>query len=179
MSMTHILAKVGDAAAGGVGALSTGEALMAAPVLNRPDWLAKMGYTIAEAIDRVGAEWTAIIPQVARQFENEQARKVDADKAAQDALALAAARREPGSDEIDCAATLVTTGCALGYRDASFTFDLLPYGSKRSIRVRMRVRPEDGEPIAAHLREVHELAWRRHAPLDVQPGETRPQWLER
>ncbi|NIJ88345.1 hypothetical protein FHR49_001109 [Xanthomonas campestris] len=35
------------------GPLSTGEALTAALVLNRHDWLAEMGYTIAQALDRI------------------------------------------------------------------------------------------------------------------------------
>ena len=37
---------------GGPGPLSTGEALTAALVLNRHDWLDEMDYTIAEALDR-------------------------------------------------------------------------------------------------------------------------------
>lgn len=37
----------------GPGALSTGEALAAALILNRPEWLANMRYTICEAIDRL------------------------------------------------------------------------------------------------------------------------------
>ena len=41
--LARILAKARDAAAGGIGALSTGEALAAALVLNRPDWLATDG----------------------------------------------------------------------------------------------------------------------------------------
>jgi hypothetical protein len=40
--LAHILAKTRDAAVGGIGALSTGEALAAALVLNRTDWLATM-----------------------------------------------------------------------------------------------------------------------------------------
>ncbi|HYG06880.1 MAG TPA: hypothetical protein VD865_10800 [Stenotrophomonas sp.] len=35
------------------GYLSTGEALTAALVLNRHDWLADMGFTVAQAIDRI------------------------------------------------------------------------------------------------------------------------------
>ncbi|MCC4607289.1 hypothetical protein LL967_05265 [Xanthomonas campestris pv. zinniae] len=35
------------------GPLSTGETLTAALVLNRHDWLAEMGYTIAQALDRI------------------------------------------------------------------------------------------------------------------------------
>ncbi|KFA26349.1 hypothetical protein [Xanthomonas vasicola] len=41
---------------GGPGPLSTGEALTAALVLNRHDWLAEMGYTIAEALDRIDSD---------------------------------------------------------------------------------------------------------------------------
>ncbi|KGT55746.1 hypothetical protein NY96_10170 [Xanthomonas citri pv. fuscans] len=41
---------------GGPGPLSTGEALTAALVLNRHDWLAEMGYTIAQALDRIDSE---------------------------------------------------------------------------------------------------------------------------
>lgn len=178
MSFNHILAKVRDAAAGGRGALSTGEAVMAALVLNRPDWLAEMNYTIAEAIDRLDGDWLALLPKVARTFADEQARGDEAAKVARDALALVAARREPGSDEIDCDATLVTYGSAPGYRDASFTFDLLPHGSQRTLRVSMQVRPEDGERIVGHLTDVHALAWRRDVPLDARPGEMRPRWID-
>ena len=64
----QILAKTRDAVAGGLGALSTGEALAAALVLNRPDWLASMNYTIAEAIERIGPEWIRLIPAAAKQF---------------------------------------------------------------------------------------------------------------
>ena len=42
--------KVREAANGGIGHLSTGEALAAALVLNHADWLAKMGDTISEAL---------------------------------------------------------------------------------------------------------------------------------
>ncbi|MEA9489845.1 hypothetical protein [Xanthomonas campestris] len=38
------------------GPLSTGEALTAALVLNRHDWLADMGYTVAQALDRIDSE---------------------------------------------------------------------------------------------------------------------------
>ncbi|MEP9609046.1 hypothetical protein [Xanthomonas perforans] len=38
------------------GPLSTGEALTAALVLNRHDWLAEMGYTIAQALDRIDSD---------------------------------------------------------------------------------------------------------------------------
>ncbi|MCS3745759.1 hypothetical protein FHY18_001320 [Xanthomonas arboricola] len=38
------------------GTLSTGEALTAALVLNRADWLAEMDYTIAQALDRIDSD---------------------------------------------------------------------------------------------------------------------------
>lgn len=47
------------------GPLSTGEALAAALVLNRADWLDRMDYTIPEALRRLGPEWVAEIPAVA------------------------------------------------------------------------------------------------------------------
>jgi hypothetical protein len=50
---------------------SSGEKVAVALVLNRADWLATCGYTIAEAIERSGQEWVAIIPQVARQLAEE------------------------------------------------------------------------------------------------------------
>lgn len=65
----HLLGKVRDAAAGGKDAWSvqsTGEKLAVAVTLNRFDWLQAMDYTIAEAIERIGPEWTTMIPAVAR-----------------------------------------------------------------------------------------------------------------
>lgn len=64
----HFLHKARDAAAGGHDAWSvqsTGEKLAVALVLNRFDWLQAMGYTIAEAIERVGSQWVGMIPEVA------------------------------------------------------------------------------------------------------------------
>ncbi len=70
--LEHILAKTRAAAEiGRPGPLSTGEALMAALVLNRPDWLIAMEYTIAEAIERIGPEWARLIPAAAKQFKQE------------------------------------------------------------------------------------------------------------
>lgn len=57
--LDQIVAKSRDAAKGGFGALSTGEKLAAAIALNRPDWLQEMGYTITEAMKRIGADWMA------------------------------------------------------------------------------------------------------------------------
>jgi hypothetical protein len=67
----HIVNKARDAKNGGFGVLSTGEKLAAALTLNRADWLADMDYTIAEAIERVGAQWIALIPDAARILRDE------------------------------------------------------------------------------------------------------------
>ena len=48
------------------------ERVAVALVLNRADWLSEIEYTIAEAIERSGPEWVAIIPQIARQLAEEE-----------------------------------------------------------------------------------------------------------
>jgi hypothetical protein len=53
------------------GGLSDGEKLAAALVLNRADVLSEAGYTMAEAIDRLGPNWLAKIPEAARQVASE------------------------------------------------------------------------------------------------------------
>ena len=71
----HLLRKSRDAKRGGQNAWavqSTGEKAAVALVLNRAEWLAQIGYTIPEAIERSGAEWIAMIPQVARQLAEEE-----------------------------------------------------------------------------------------------------------
>jgi len=72
----HLLNKARDAKRGGRDAWSvqsTGEKVAVALVLNRADWLAESDYTIAEAIERAGQEWIAVIPQIARQLAEEDA----------------------------------------------------------------------------------------------------------
>ncbi len=71
----HLLRKSRDAKRGGRdawGVQSTGEKVAVALVLNRADWLAEIDYTIPEAIERTGADWVAIIPQVAHQLSGEK-----------------------------------------------------------------------------------------------------------
>ena len=69
----HLLRKSRDAKRGGAWTVqSTGEKVAVALVLNRADWLAQIDYTIPEAIERSGAEWVAVIPQVARQLADEE-----------------------------------------------------------------------------------------------------------
>jgi len=71
----RLLRKARDAKRGGNEAWtvqSTGERVAVALVLNRADWLAEMDYTIAEAIERSGAEWVALIPRVARELADDE-----------------------------------------------------------------------------------------------------------
>ena len=65
MSFDEIVAKCQAARDGHFGALSTGEKLMAALVLDRPDWLQNAGFTIPQALHRIGPEWSALVPKVA------------------------------------------------------------------------------------------------------------------
>lgn len=51
---------------GGTGPLSTGEALTAALVLNRHDWLTEMDYTIAQALDRIDEDTIPHLADAAR-----------------------------------------------------------------------------------------------------------------
>lgn len=69
----HFFGKTLDAARGGRSAWavqSTGEKVAVALALNRADWLKDMDYTIAEAIDRTGSEWVAILPQIERDIRD-------------------------------------------------------------------------------------------------------------
>ena len=50
----QLLDKCRNARDEGLDCLSTGEQIAAALVLNRPEWLTQMGYTLAEAVDRIG-----------------------------------------------------------------------------------------------------------------------------
>jgi hypothetical protein len=180
--LAQILAKARDAAAGGIGALSTGEALAAALVLNRPDWLIAMNYTIAEAIERIGPEWMRLIPAAAKQFnrDSEEAAYEATEKARQAQLAEFTARQRAEDKAIECSATFVTSGSAPGYRDVFLTFDLKPLeaGSVRSMRTTLRVRPEDCETVMREITDIHRFAWRKGAPIDVKPDEQRPSWID-
>lgn len=70
----HLLGKARDAKRGGKDAWavqSTGEKIAVALVLNKPDWLASMDYTLAEAIERTGSEWLSLVPKVERTLRDE------------------------------------------------------------------------------------------------------------
>ena len=72
----HLLNKARNAKRGGHRAWavqSTGEKVAVALVLNRADWLEELGYTLAEAVERIGQDWVAVITQVAHQLAEEGA----------------------------------------------------------------------------------------------------------
>jgi hypothetical protein len=73
--LIHFLIKAREAKKGGRNAwavMSTGEKVAVALVLNRADWLASIDYTLAEAIERTGAEWLALVPQIAKSLRDEE-----------------------------------------------------------------------------------------------------------
>lgn len=180
--LAHILAKTRAAAErGSPGPLSTGEALMAALVLNRPDWLIALEYTIAEAIERVGPEWARLIPAAAKQFRqaSEAAEYRAAIQAHEARLTKFTARQKSEDETIRFSAKFVTSGSAPGYRDAHLTFDLVPMGDgpKPTIRATLIVRPEDAETVVSDITVVHRFAWRKGPPLDAKTDEQRPQWI--
>ena len=179
--LTQILAKTTDAANGGLGGLSTCEALVAALVLNRPDWLASLEYTIAEALERIGPDWARLGPAAARQFsrETEKAAAAAADKALQDKLVQFSAQKEPNREELDFSAAFITASRAPGYRDVSLTFDLKAIGPGRraTFRASLRVNPRDGEAVVGEIIAAHRFAWARRRPIDAGPEEERPPWI--
>lgn len=179
----HMLGKARDAAAGGINAMSTGEALAAALVLNRPDWLAAMNYTIAEAIDRIGPEWANLVPAVAKEFDRDaQEAAYAAAERARSAKLKEFAGRQQADNELEFSATLVTYGNAPGYRDVSLILDLEPIGEDRgtTVRATVRLNAKDGETVARHIKDVHEFAWNRSGgrPIDAEPNEPRPRWID-
>lgn len=169
----QILGKATDAVNGGFGALSTGEALVAALVLNRPDWLAKMDYTIAEALERIGSDWARFIPAAARQFkrETEETAAAAADKAREDKLEEFSARKAAGEEEIDFSGTLITSAVSPGYRDVSLVFDLKTVGSgpRATLRAAIRVNPRDGRSIVHEIIAAHRIVWPGQAAVRLTP----------
>ena len=68
---TRMLNIAQEAALHGIGTMSLGEALTAALILNRCDWLRERGYSIAEALERIGPGWTARLHEIEKQFYDE------------------------------------------------------------------------------------------------------------
>jgi hypothetical protein len=160
-ALEHLVGKALDAATGGLGALSTGEQLAVALILNRPDWIVEMGYTLAEAIDRVEPQWLSLIPQAARAVATANQALAGAVSSARIAQRTSQLLPDTPDEVIDLTATLVTDGDAPGYRDASFVFDFAAIGSSKTHRAQFRIRPDDAGTIVGHLLDVHRRAWRR------------------
>lgn len=172
----HLTMKVRDAIAmNGTGSMSTGEALAVALVLNRSDWLAKMDYTIAEALNRIDDDWIAIIPQVARSIDAANVVMARANVAAR--VEVAFSDLMAGTGEIDLEAKLVTYRNAPGYRDMTFTFDLRRHVSASTQRVRLQVSAEDCATMVENILDVHRFAWSEDGPIDKLEAERRPRWI--
>lgn len=184
MNFNHLMGKVRDAAMSGINAMSTGEALAVALVLNRHDWLAQCGYTMAQALDRLDPDTIPLIPWAAKVWEQEVGQVQLEQQTRSEDKAVAAIVGQHSDEPVTFTATLVTHSEAPGYRDVGLVFDVRAVGRdqpERWQRVELRIRPEDGEPIVSHIRRVHAFAWAppRARPLDSRPGESRPAWIDR
>lgn len=188
MTIDHLMRVVRHAAAlGDPGPLSLGEALAAALVLNRPDWLADKGYTIAQALDRLDEGDADLLPRAEKlwRVESEARSQVAsiATRANQVADLFGNGFNETVDEPLHLTSQLVTYGEAPGYRDASLVFDVSLVGAgvpPGTYRINLRIRPQDAEPIVSHLLNVHRSAWRidrRH--LDAKDDERRPTWIDR
>ncbi|MFP3637449.1 hypothetical protein [Paraburkholderia sp. SIMBA_054] len=174
--------KAKDADAGGFNVLSIGEKLAVALVLDRPDWIRQLNFTLAEALDRVGPEWARLIPAAAQQFHAQK--DDDANAAASEArqAQLAGMTSQTSNGPLDFSATLVSCGEAPGYRDVYLTLDLRSTDGDHvpPIRACIRIRAEDGGTVATHIAATHRAAWDRNGrPLDASEAERRPAWLDR
>lgn len=181
--LEQIVEKTHGALAGYWGVLSTGEKLATALVLNRPDWLSDAGYTIADALRRIGPEWASLIPVaaelVARQLDRE---REAAAKSARDSRVLQFEQLVVDDEPLYLAGTVITHSYAPGYRHVHLEFDLCPLGSRRLIRADVKIRHQDAETIVRSILRIHRFAWRigkPDGPIDRMPGEERPSWIDR
>lgn len=179
----HLLRASLAAANGSRGVLSTGEHLAAAIVLNRSDWLGELGFSIPEALTRLGEDWVSAIPRVALAVTEELAKQAQAAGIASNAMKVAAAftssdENAPSrSDPVDFDAMLITYGHAPGYRDIDLFLELRRRDTPATLNARIRLMPADSVEIMRHIIEVNESAWRNGEPIDATEGELRPQWL--
>lgn len=174
----HLISKCRQASAVGIDALSHGEALAAALVLNRADWLASMNYTIAEALGRIDDDWIAMIPRAAKLIAESNEVLSKASRSSAEEMVLHSLGEE-GAATIDVRAKLITAGDSPGYRSVSLEFDIQSFNSSASHRLCFSLSLEDTEAIREHIEQAHRFAWRRGAPLDIRAGETKPRWLDR
>lgn len=184
MNFETLMHNVRRAANGGIEAMSTGEALAAALVLNRSDWLSSMDYTIAEALGRIDEPWVGMLSRAEKAWRQESEAYAQAEQIEQKAAIVAsmfgASTRKDDREPLDFSAKLVTWSEAPGYRSISFIFDvsLIGEGKPRDAhRIDLRIGAEDGGRILEQILEVHRFAWRDGKPLDVRPNEVPPRWI--
>lgn len=185
MTFDQLMLNVRRAANGGIGSMSTGEALSAALVLNRSDWLEGMGYTIAEALDRIDEPWVGMLREAERAWRREAEAHAHVQQIEKDAAVAASifgtATKQEESEPLDMSAKLVTYGNAPGYRDVNVVLDVALVGAGKphnSHRVSLSIRPADAETIMFHILEVQRFAWKNGKPLDMQPNEVPPRWVK-
>lgn len=182
----HMLRVSLHAATHGPGVLSTGERLAAALVLNRPDWLAKQGYSIPDALSRIGADWANLIPKVADAVIRELSKRADAKAIVEEGLRISSAFGAHGDGDggdgepptVDFTANLRTYGSAPGYRDVTLVFDLVRAGHQAPLQAALRISADDSISILEHINQVHALAWSKGQPIDATDGESKPCWVQ-
>lgn len=182
MKLEHLMEKVREAADCGIGVMSTGEALSAALVLNRPDWLKAMGYTIAEALDRIDESTIALLRRAERAwqeecFANAQLRQIE-EEAAVATDVLTPAKGEP---KVHLRGTFVSDSFAPGYRDINLHFDVqvVAHGQDaKKHRIVLEVNSNDGPEIMRKIAYAHRVAWDESQPIDIRDGETKPAWID-
>jgi hypothetical protein len=189
MTIDHLMRAVRHAAAAnGSGALSSGEAITAALVLNRADWLADMGYTIGQALDRIDEGDVELIPRAEKLWRAECESHAEvaaiAARAAKVADLFGNAPGHESDDPLHLDSQLVTYGDAPGYRHVLYlVFDVSVVGRavpEKKHRIELRVRAADGDPIVSHIMGVHRFAWSDgNRPIDAAEGERRPTWIDR
>lgn len=188
MTIDHLMRAVRHAAAvNGAGALSSGEAVTAALVLNRADWLADMGYTIAQALDRLDEGDVELIPRAEKLWRAECDRHAEVAAIAARAAKVADLLGNPQGNESDdplyLDSQLVTYGDSPGYRHVYLVFDVSVVGRavpEKKHRIELRVRAADADPIVSHIVGVHRFAWRDgNRPIDAKEDERRPGWIDR
>jgi hypothetical protein len=86
--------------------------------------------------------------------------------------------------DVEVSATLVTYGDAPGYRDASLVLDCEAMGDDREVvgkvRLRVQLNHPDTTTLLHHLQRVIAFSWKPgRRPLDAEPNEQRPAWLDR
>lgn len=181
--LTHMVSSALAAARNGFGTLSTGEALAAALILNDHAALADRGMTIAEALDRIGPDWSALIPKASKRAlaqlgDLEQTRRQIKKQEADMRFVDFGADGEP----VDLEAKFVTHGDAPGYRDAYITLKLVPLGLEmdgpKTVTATVRLDAVDSAKVAQSILDIHQLAWRSgNRPIDANKAEKRPTWL--